>query len=96
MSPWWLSVLLAQDARLTAEREGARSIAFPADLLASTEPRAVDAVTLHRTLFEARRTSLATAARNEKKKARCLHKASAVAVAHQQQSNIAYSEKQPW
>lgn len=50
--------LLAQDARLTAEREMAQAIAFPEVLLASADPRAQDAVTLHRTLFEARRTSL--------------------------------------
>ncbi len=50
--------LLAADARLTAERENAASVTFPADLLASTDPRAMDSVILNRTLFDARRTSL--------------------------------------
>lgn len=50
--------LLAQDARLTAEREMADRITFPPVLLASTDQRALDAMTLHRTLFEARRTSI--------------------------------------
>jgi HlyD family secretion protein len=52
--------LLAQDARLTAERNRADSIVFPPELLASADPRAQDAITLHRTLFEARRTSIGT------------------------------------
>ena len=37
--------LLAQDARLNAEMARASKITFPADLLASTDPRAIDAVT---------------------------------------------------
>jgi len=50
--------LLAQDARLTAEMARAREITFPADLLASTEPRAVDAMLGQRVLFEARTANL--------------------------------------
>lgn len=49
---------LAQDARLVAELGGASEIAFPADLLASDQPRAQDAVAGQRTLFEARRVAL--------------------------------------
>ncbi|MBX9698284.1 MAG: HlyD family type I secretion periplasmic adaptor subunit, partial [Acetobacteraceae bacterium] len=52
------TTLLAQDARLTAEREMAERIAFPDVLTANPDQRAQDAMTLHRTLFEARRTSL--------------------------------------
>jgi HlyD family secretion protein len=52
------ATLLAQDARLTAERELADRVTFPQTLSASTDQRALDAMTLHRTLFEARRTSL--------------------------------------
>ncbi len=50
--------LLAQDARLSAEIGGARMVAFPADLLASELPRAVDAVAGQRALFEVRQASL--------------------------------------
>jgi HlyD family secretion protein len=50
--------LLAQDARLAAEMAGARDIAFPADLLASTDPRAMEAVNGQRALFEARSANL--------------------------------------
>lgn len=52
--------LLAQDARLTAEAERKREITFPAVLLASDSPRAADAVTGQRALFEARSASLAS------------------------------------
>jgi HlyD family secretion protein len=50
--------LLAQDARLSAEAARAKAISFPADLLASANPRAVDAVTGQKALFEARTASL--------------------------------------
>jgi HlyD family secretion protein len=50
--------LLAQDARLAAEMAGARDIAFPADLLASTDARAMEAVVGQRALFEARAANL--------------------------------------
>ena len=50
--------LLAQDARLAAEIAGARAVAFPADLLASELPRAVDSVAGQRALFEARSANL--------------------------------------
>jgi ABC-type protease/lipase transport system fused ATPase/permease subunit len=50
--------LLAQDARLAAEGDGAGAVAFPAELLASPEPRAMDAVAGQRAPFEARRTVL--------------------------------------
>jgi HlyD family secretion protein len=50
--------LLAQDSRLTAELARAREVAFPADLLASQNPRALDAIAGQRALFEARMASL--------------------------------------
>lgn len=50
--------LLAQDARLTAEALRAQDVTFPADLLASGNPRAMDAVLGQRALFEARMASL--------------------------------------
>ncbi|MDB5369057.1 MAG: HlyD family type secretion periplasmic adaptor subunit [Roseomonas sp.] len=50
--------LLAQDARLAAEHRGATDIAFPADLMASNDPRSIEAVTGQRTLFAARQASL--------------------------------------
>jgi HlyD family secretion protein len=50
--------LQAQMARLVAEQEGVREIAFPPELLANTEPRAVGAVVGQRALFEARQVSL--------------------------------------
>jgi HlyD family secretion protein len=50
--------LLAQDARLTAEALRAKEITFPADLLTSTQPRAIDAVLGQRALFQARTASL--------------------------------------
>jgi len=50
--------LLAQDARLTAEREGASTVTFPKDLTDSTDPRAIAALELNRTLFDARRINL--------------------------------------
>jgi HlyD family secretion protein len=50
--------LLAQDARLAAELANAREIAFPADLLASREPRAEEVVSGQRALFQARSSAL--------------------------------------
>ncbi|WP_237216201.1 HlyD family type I secretion periplasmic adaptor subunit [Falsiroseomonas oryziterrae] len=50
--------LMAQDARLVAELAGAREVIFPRELLASDAPRAQDAVTGQRALFEARRIAL--------------------------------------
>lgn len=50
--------LIAQDARLRAEHDGLTEIPFPADLLATTDPRALEAVTGQRTLFAARQASL--------------------------------------
>ena len=50
--------LIAQDSRLKAERAGATEITFPPDLLAATDPRALEAVTGQRTLFAARQASL--------------------------------------
>lgn len=52
------AALLAQDARLEAELAGAREITFPADLAASVDPRAMEAVSGQRALFEARRANL--------------------------------------
>jgi HlyD family secretion protein len=50
--------LLAQDARLAAEAARAQRISFPADLLASNDPRAIEAMNGQRTLFEARKANL--------------------------------------
>jgi HlyD family type I secretion membrane fusion protein len=50
--------LLAQFARLQAENDGAGDITFPPDLLAGTDPRALEAMTGQRTLFAARQASL--------------------------------------
>ncbi len=50
--------LLAQDARLNAEIAQRREIAFPADLLASPDPRAIEAVSGQRALFLARQASV--------------------------------------
>src|SRR3954466_13116370 len=50
--------LLAQDARLEAEINEAKQVTFPADLLASTDPRAIEAMSGQRTLFEARQANL--------------------------------------
>src|SRR4051794_31131093 len=50
--------LLAQDARLEAELNSARQISFPAELLASADPRAMEAVNGQRALFEARQANL--------------------------------------
>ncbi|RAI57274.1 HlyD family type I secretion periplasmic adaptor subunit [Roseicella frigidaeris] len=50
--------LLAQDARLEAEIQQARQISFPAELLASPDPRAAEAVIGQRSLFEARQANL--------------------------------------
>ena len=52
--------LLAQDARLAAEAAQAQEIGFPAELLASASPRALDAVLGQRALFEARTANLAS------------------------------------
>lgn len=50
--------LVAQDARLRAELDDAREIAFPAELAAAPEPRAQDAIAGQRAVFEARRAAL--------------------------------------
>jgi HlyD family type I secretion membrane fusion protein len=50
--------LQAQEARLLAEAERAPLVTFPADLAASTHPRAIEAMTGQIALFEARRSSL--------------------------------------
>jgi len=50
--------LMAQDARLSAEAARAKEITFPAELLASRHPRAIEAMTGQRALFEARTASL--------------------------------------
>jgi HlyD family type I secretion membrane fusion protein len=52
--------LLAQDARLSAEAEGATAIAFPPELTGAGAARAQDAVAGQRALFEARRIALDT------------------------------------
>lgn len=49
---------MAQQARLTGEIARADSISFPPELLASREPRAVEAVSGQRALFQARQASL--------------------------------------
>ncbi|BDG72168.1 HlyD family type I secretion periplasmic adaptor subunit [Roseomonas fluvialis] len=49
---------MAQDARLTAELAGADTITFPPELVDADEPRAQDAMTGQRAVFEARRASL--------------------------------------
>jgi HlyD family secretion protein len=51
--------LLAQDARLAAEAEGRPAVAFPAELLTATDPRAEEAVTGQRVLFAARAAAFA-------------------------------------
>jgi multidrug resistance efflux pump len=50
--------LQAQEARLLAEAERAPLVTFPADLAASTHPRAIEAMTGQIALFDARRSSL--------------------------------------
>ncbi|PZW49131.1 HlyD family secretion protein [Humitalea rosea] len=50
--------LMAQDARARSELAGASQIAFPAELSAVTDARAMEAVVGQRALFEARRASL--------------------------------------
>ncbi|MGX9965108.1 HlyD family type I secretion periplasmic adaptor subunit [Roseomonas sp. F4] len=50
--------LLAQDARLAAELADRSDIAFPADLRASTEPRAAEVISGQIALFAARRLAL--------------------------------------
>ncbi|TDH64475.1 HlyD family type I secretion periplasmic adaptor subunit [Dankookia rubra] len=50
--------LLAQDARLEAEIGRATQITFPEDLRTSADPRAMEAVTGQRALFEARQANL--------------------------------------
>src|SRR3954451_9978539 len=50
--------LLAQDSRLAAEISLATQITFPEDLRTSTDPRAMEAVTGQRALFEARQANL--------------------------------------
>ncbi|MCS6891360.1 MAG: HlyD family type I secretion periplasmic adaptor subunit [Rhodovarius sp.] len=52
--------LLAQQARLLAEAEGAAELRFPAELAAAGDPRAEEAMTGQRALFEARRAALAS------------------------------------
>jgi len=52
--------LLAQDSRLVAELGRKRDVTFPPELLASTNPRAMEAITGQRALFEARTASLAS------------------------------------
>jgi len=52
--------LAAQAARLAAELARAREIAFPPELLAAEHPRARDAVSGQRSVFEARTASLAS------------------------------------
>jgi len=49
---------LAHDARLAAEIDGAREVAFPAEIIAAPEPRAQDAIAGQHAVFEARRASL--------------------------------------
>jgi HlyD family secretion protein len=50
--------LLAQDSRLAAESSLAKQITFPAELMASSDPRAMEAVIGQRALFEARAANL--------------------------------------
>src|SRR3954468_13072090 len=50
--------LLAQDAALSAEAARAREVTFPAELLASADPRAVDAVSGQKAVFAARNANL--------------------------------------
>jgi HlyD family secretion protein len=50
--------LLAQDARLNAEIARQPDITFPADLLASRDPRAMEGVAGQRALFQARQASI--------------------------------------
>ncbi len=53
-----LDQLLADRARLAAERDGAAGIAFPPDLLARTDPSAKAAISEARRLFALRRQSV--------------------------------------
>ncbi|WP_137177904.1 HlyD family type I secretion periplasmic adaptor subunit [Roseomonas sp. AR75] len=50
--------LLAQDARLVAEQNGAEQITFPPELMDAPAARAQDSLVGQRTLFEARRVAL--------------------------------------
>jgi HlyD family type I secretion membrane fusion protein len=50
--------LMAQRARLVAEREGATSFSYPPELMNSTDPQAIEAMASERRLFETRRTML--------------------------------------
>jgi HlyD family type I secretion membrane fusion protein len=50
--------LLAQDARLVAEQASAPDVSFPAELLTSPDPRAVEVITGQRALFAARQAAL--------------------------------------
>jgi HlyD family secretion protein len=49
--------LASRQARLTAERDSAEAIAFPAELLARAEPQVATAITGEQKLFESRRQS---------------------------------------
>lgn len=50
--------LLAQDARLIAERDGGATIAFPPDLRASTDPRAAESMAGQQSIFTSRRAAI--------------------------------------
>jgi len=50
--------LMAQDARLIAERDGAATIAFPPDLLASTDARAAESMAGQQSIFTSRRAAI--------------------------------------
>ena len=50
--------LVAEDARLIAERDGKPAIAFPADLTASADPRAAESMAGQQSIFTSRRAAI--------------------------------------
>ncbi|MDB5361597.1 MAG: hypothetical protein JWO51_2894 [Rhodospirillales bacterium] len=50
--------LLAQDARLIAERDGGGTIGFPPDLMASADPRAAESMAGQQSIFTSRRAAI--------------------------------------
>lgn len=50
--------LLAQDARLIAERDGGGTIGFPSDLMASADPRAAESMAGQQSIFTSRRAAM--------------------------------------
>ncbi len=90
--------LLAQDARLTAEHGLSGAITFPKELLDSNDPRALEAMTGQRALFEARQVSLNSQidvlqTRIEQQKATILSNEGQLAAARRQLELVKQEEK---